>query len=280
MRSRLALTVLAVLHAAASSMALADDTPSTWTKAVVYLPNSTVPTTIDSIPNDRKLPVLVYMHGCSGIGGNDTDNHRWAKLLSAQGLLVVMPDGMARGDRKMMSCDSSIPQADRRLAELKYAAAQAKAQPWFDGKLLLMGWSEGGVAVARTALPGIAGAVITGWTCTSSSNTFNGVFAPRQTPVLAVNYVDDPTFPYGGVNSGSCEPKLAGRPASKVVMLPGKGHGTYDNANARDAVLNFVADRLASPVTSSNGPSAAFTNAIVFLPKAIEPVPVDRLPSE
>ncbi|MCL4747201.1 MAG: hypothetical protein KJZ83_17550 [Burkholderiaceae bacterium] len=230
----------------------ADDAPSTWSKAVVYLPNSSEATTVDRIPTDRKLPAVIYMHGCGGLHGAESgDNHPWAKYLAAQGLLVVMPDSMARSDRKP-SCDPATnrgnlfpPVYGMRLAEIKYAAEQIRAQPWFNGKLLLMGHSEGGMAAARTALPDFAGIIVSGWTCTNAKfKTFDGVFAPPETPVLAIQYSDDPWYPPGSVAQGNCEAKLAGRANSAAILLPGRGHGTYGNETARRAVTKFVGERI------------------------------------
>ena len=113
-----ALAIAAPVHA--------DDAALSWNNAVVYLPKSAESTTVDRIPTDRKFPVAIYMHGCSGLqGGEGGDNARWAKLLAEQGLLVVMPDSMTRGDRKP-SCDPAThkgglfpPVYAMRLAELK-----------------------------------------------------------------------------------------------------------------------------------------------------------------
>jgi dienelactone hydrolase len=237
-----------------ASPARADDTPVAWDKAVVYLPRSSEATTVDRIPADRKLPAIIYMHGCSGLlGGESGDNHPWARLLAAQGLLVVMPNSMARGDRKP-SCDPATNKANlfppvygMRLAEIKYAAEQIRAQPWFNGKLLLMGHSEGGMAAARSPLPGFAGVIVSGWTCTNAKfRSFDGVFAPPGTPVLTIQYNDDPWYPPASVAHGHCEPKLAGRANATAILLPGRGHGTYNNETARKAVMKFVAEHIGS----------------------------------
>jgi dienelactone hydrolase len=234
--------------------ARADDTAISWTKAVVYLPNSSEPATLERIPADRKFPVAIYLHGCSGLaGGEGGDNQRWAKLLAARGLLVVMPDSMARGDRKP-SCDPAThkgglfpPVYAMRLAEVRYAYEQIRAQPWFGGKLILMGHSEGGLTAARTPLPGFSGVIVSGWTCTNAQfKSFDGIFAPADTPVLALKYSDDPWYPSSSPAHGDCAAKLAGRANSAALLLPGRGHGTYDNETARTAVVSFVTERLAN----------------------------------
>ena len=251
---KLTAVVALVTAFAGSAMAQSDDTPASWNKAVVYLPKSAEPTTIDRIPTDRKFAVAIYLHGCSGLtGGEGGDNARWGKLLAQQDLLVVMPDSMARNDRKP-SCDPAthkgglfLPVYGMRLAELKYATDQIRAQPWFGGKMILMGHSEGGLTAARTPLPGFAGIIVSGWTCTNAQfKSFDGIFAPPDTPVLTLKYGDDPWYPPSSVAYGHCESKLAGRANSSAILLPGRGHGTYDNEAARKAVVQFIAGRMGS----------------------------------
>jgi hypothetical protein len=145
-----------------------------WEKAVVYLPRTSKPSSIDQIKTDKAYPVAIFMHGCGGIESN-SDNHDWAKLLASEGLLVVMPNSLARTDRKP-SCDPKTKRAGlfpavhgMRLEEIKYASEQIRKQTWFDGKnLFLMGFSEGATAAVRTKLSGFRGVIATSWTCTNA----------------------------------------------------------------------------------------------------------------
>ena len=114
-----------------------------WEKAVIYLPGELKPTPRGEIKLDKPTPVALFMHGCAGIG---KDDHAWARLLAEKGLLVVMPDSLARTDRQP-SCDPAKlkgglfpPAAAMRLEEISYATGQIRKQSWFDGKnLFLMG---------------------------------------------------------------------------------------------------------------------------------------------
>lgn len=233
------------------------ETPETqvaqsWERAVVYLPNTSQPVSLDQIKTDKAYPVAIFMHGCDGITPNP-DNHNWAKLLASEGLLVVMPDSLARTDRKP-SCDPKNkksglfpPVHGMRLEEIKYASEQIRSQPWFDGEnLFLMGFSEGAIAAVRTRLSGFRGVIASSWTCTNTKTpAFDGIYLPPETPLLTVAYEEDPRYQEEHIR-GTCAEKMVGRADSHHVTVPGKGHGTYDSKVAREAVVQFVKRLLSS----------------------------------
>ena len=234
--------------------AVASDVAKSWEKAVVYVAGGPVPGGVAGIKTAKPAGALLFMHGCSGIGTPQQDAHRWAALVSKQGYIVVMPDSMARADRKP-SCDPVAKKAGlfppvhgMRLEEINYAAGQIRKQAWFDGKtLFLMGYSEGAVAAVRSKLAGLRGVIATSWTCTNSLATdFDGVFTPPETPLLTLMHVEDPWFRVPFLK-GSCANKIAGRKNARHVVVPGKGHGTYDSAAARNAVVAFLATQAAAP---------------------------------
>ena len=104
-------------------------TSQAWEKAIVYAPGSSSPQALDRVKTDRTYPVVLFMHGCDGLGNRDTDSHAWGKLLASEGLLVVMPDSLARSDRQP-SCDPKArkfglfpPVHAMRLEEIQYASA-------------------------------------------------------------------------------------------------------------------------------------------------------------
>lgn len=217
------------------------------------------------------------MHGCWGY---DTEEHiNWAKLLTSQGLLVVMPDSLARPHRIPRNCDrianyhsaNYLPVHEMRLAEIKYAREQIRNQPWFDGKnLLLMGYSEGAIAVVRTSLSGFRGVIATSWTCTHRTYPpLNGIYLPRDTPLLTIAVDGDPWFPTEDLQ-GDCGQWMHDRPNAKHLALPGQSwfvrimkrarrkffgvpidhrenHSTSDNEQARQEVVRFVRQVLARP---------------------------------
>ena len=107
--------------------------------------------------------------------------------------------------------------------------------------------SEGAVAAVRSKRAGFRGVIATSWTCTNSQAAdFDGVFTPPETPVLTLMHVDDPWFRVPFLK-GSCANKIAGRKNARHVVVPGEGHGTYDSAAARNAVMAFLATQSAAP---------------------------------
>ena len=222
------------------------DVKKSWDKSVIYLPNKTKPIKIDKVKLDNPCPVAIYMHGCGGIDSN-SDNDDWAKLIAQQGLLVIMPDSLARNDRKP-SCDPKNrksglfpPVHDMRLEEIKFASDEVRKQPWFDGKnLFLMGFSEGAVAAVRTRLNGFSGVIATGWTCTNTkASAFDGIFLPQETPLLTINNSDDPWYTAEHFR-GNCESKFTGRQKAQNLTIAGRDHGTYYSEKARQAVVDLI----------------------------------------
>ncbi len=244
-------TALCIITASFSCVNGAEtDVERSWDKAVVYLPNTYKTTVINKVKLDKPFPVAIFMHGCGGIESG-SENLDWAKLIAKQGLVVIMPDSLARNDRKP-SCDPKTrkgglfpPVHDMRLEEIKFASDEVKKQPWFDGKnLFLMGFSEGAIAVVRTRLEGFRGVIATGWPCTNAkAPAFDGIFLPLETPLLTINNAEDPWFTAEHFK-GSCESKFAGRQNARNLTLPGRDHGTYYSEKARQAVVDFIVKHL------------------------------------
>ena len=251
----LLVSICMVFSLAAHGQGTETDVKRSWDEAAIYLPDASKPLELNQVKLDKTYPVVIFMHGCNGLGsyGRENDNKDWGILLAQQGLVVVMPDSMARKDRKP-SCDPKTlkgglfpPVHDMRLEEIRFASDEIKKQPWFDGKnLFLMGFSEGAVAVVRTRLSGFRGVIATGWTCTNAKvPAFDGIFLPPETPLLTINYADDPWFTTENVQ-GSCENKSTGRLNAQNLTINGRGHGTYRNEQARQAVVNFIRQHLQS----------------------------------
>ena len=139
-----------------------------WQKARTFLPGAlwgvgTHPTGVfddaglqekmAGIPGTAHVPAVVYMHGCSGLGGGINGV---GQLLADWGYAVFAPNSFAAGDRKRQpDCGKTRMRLwhperinQRRLAELTHAARQVGRLPWIDQRnVYLMGVSEGGAAV-------------------------------------------------------------------------------------------------------------------------------------
>lgn len=222
------------------------DVKKSWNSAKVYVPGNRSETTPDKIKVDKPFPVVIYMHGCSGI---TNENISWGEYIKDLGYVVVLPDSMAR--RSEMSCDPRtkkgglFPQAHQmRLEEISYALEQVKKSPWADAKtIFLFGHSEGGVSAARTKLEGFSGIIISGWRCTHRKNpSFDGIFAPLDTPILTLEWNRDDWS--SDTTKGSCADKFGERKKARQILLPGNGHNVYEQRVAREAVTQFLKENL------------------------------------
>lgn len=222
----------------------------TWEKAEVFVPGSFFKTTPDKVAVTKPLPVVIYLHGATGI---DPDHDvRWGSFIKDLGYIAVLPDSMARPGRKpnydaRTKRGGVFPAANAmRIEETHFALEQVKKSAWADANnVFLMGHSEGGQAAARNRLPGFRGIIISGWTCTDSARpAFDGIFAPLETPILTLEWNHD-VFREGTPQQGSCANKFGGRKKVRQVVFSGTQHGTYSQREARDAVAQFLKENLA-----------------------------------
>ena len=235
--------LLALLVAA--NNVYATDVAKSWETAPVYVPgNSFSKSTKDLDTLAQTYPVVIYLHGCTGITNNN--DHGWAKTIAENGYVVVMPDSMSRSGR-IPNCDPKIkgpvaafPQAhDYRQEEIGYALEQVSRAKWASkNNVFLMGHSEGGTAVARSTY-NVKAFVISGWSCTHRTNPkFDGINSSQQIPGLAIAWTRDP-WREGKPNEGYCSDKAQGRKFTQV-NLPGAGHDTFGNANSD--IIKFLKD--------------------------------------
>lgn len=228
------------------------DVAPTWEQARIFLPASAAPLKPASVPAmDRALPTVLYLHGCTGFDySHDGTMGGWAQTLTAAGYAVAMPTSFAR-EYRPRNCDQATHTGGlamevmaMRLEELAYALKQLRTLPWVDQRnLFLMGHSEGGITVARWGGGEFNGHIISGWTCTAPSfPSFDGVWAPLATPVLAISHESDPWFQ--GLYAGSCASKFGERKDARQVTLPGSGHDTASSPEARAAALRFLRDHM------------------------------------
>lgn len=233
-------------------LAQAVEVEKSWEKAVVFEPETAQRASIGALSLDKRFPVLVFLHGCTGLyPDHPSDHFSWAELVAKEGFVVVMPDSFARPGR-IPNCVPGKPgeagrfrQADNyRQDEIAFALSNLNSVSWADPKnLFLMGHSEGAIATATTRHPGFRGLIISGWTCTHSKNPrYDGIFSPKEVPALAIAFKDDP-FRKGRPQEGRCANKADGRELTQVD-LEGSSHGTYSDPNARTAVQKFLREKL------------------------------------
>lgn len=241
--------LLVLLIVSASGLASASDVEQSWKKALVYTPGAFSSKSTESLTLDKKYPVVIYMHGCTGI--TNQNDVAWAKYIAEMNFVVIVPDSMARKGR-LSNCDprqrgnvATFPQAhDYRQEEIKFALSQLKSAAWADERnIFLMGHSEGGLASARYADSGFRGIIISGWTCTILRiPRLHGIYSPKNIPILAIAYLDDAWFK-GKPNEGRCIDQADGRGVIQVDLV-GSDHDTFSNSNAKSAVTTFLRDNL------------------------------------
>lgn len=214
------LTLLTIAGCAATDEAgTTDDVARTWSGAQRCVPTGASP------------PVVVFLHGCTGItAGSQT----WCRVLRDAGFLVVMPDSFARRGRTA-DCDprSNTGQRDpstllKRTEEAEFAVAQVrKLNP---PKVFLMGHSEGALATQYwMGIGGYDGAIISGTACAR-------INLPSRLPTLIVRYEADPWDPYPPL----CAVWAAQRENTKLWLLPGTGHDPADHPDAQRQVVDFL----------------------------------------
>lgn len=227
----------------------AADVERTWDKALVALPFSS-PTSWDRLlaaaPPNHRHPTVVYLHGCTGLS---SVARRDMTLLARAGYAVIAPDSFARRYRPS-NCEAegttggTFPMAFAlRHGEIRHAAARLRTVPWVDpAKVVLMGFSEGGIAVAAYDGDEFAAHVITGWTCHAPSDApqiTTGVWAPHGKPVLAIVASADPWFVWPGWR-GHCGESVTKARVESIVVDATEHHVTWHPAASR-ALLAFLA---------------------------------------
>lgn len=233
------------------TLLLASPVKYTWDNSVVLQPYTGNRIKFDQLDPNIKVPVVVFMHGCTGLYPNHpTDHFDWGREITKHGFLVIYPDSFARPDRSA-NCDSTRPGTSGqfpkahayRQEEIAYAVFELRNAPWADrDNIFLMGHSEGGNAVSRSNTDFFKGVIISGWTCTNKKNPkFDGVNIPQNVKIMAVAHSDDP-FRRGTPTEGRCSDRVKDRNIIQID-LQGTGHGTY-NDKSKSAVVDFLKNNL------------------------------------
>jgi hypothetical protein len=119
----------------------AENLRATWDNALVTLPAATpggapIQVKMKDLPPvaGKPRPLVVFMHGWSGIAGFVKEYQAW--LATRLGLASIAPDSLAIADRLTYQSPIDKPTYERvhslRLAELRYAIDHATALPWVD----------------------------------------------------------------------------------------------------------------------------------------------------
>jgi dienelactone hydrolase len=195
----------------------------------------------------RPTALILYAHGCDGLSEISKETGRF---LARAGYLVVAPDSFARVT-KPVSCDPTrrIGGLHRevlrwRQDELRYADDRiATIAGLRDVQVVLMGHSEGAIAVATVTNAQAAARIVEGWTCHAGWPEYQGSAAPFGQPVLALVGESDPWFE-APVLHGDCGAYLKGaRQRSLVYRAPNylaAKHWLSSDPAAQVTILDFL----------------------------------------
>jgi len=177
-----------------------------------------------------RWPLVVFLHGCSGYAFYTA---QVADYYLEAGAIVVAPDSMKRSGRVAMCNSGNMAyRTNMRKQEARYAVDQLVKQSWVDAaRIVLVGQSEGGNAVAAYSGDEFAAYIITGVSCRHNGGA---VSAPTEKPVLAIKGADDRTYP-----DGQCSVRrtIGG---SQSIVIPGYGHMVLTSGEAKTAIYAFL----------------------------------------
>lgn len=234
----------------------------TWEAALVRVPTSSGPSRpmtaadlADWRPDGaRKVPAVVYLHGCSGLWSGSEVR---VKLMADLGFVTVAPASLAR-EKYAQSCDPATFRGgmyrevlDLRQNDAAFALEQVHKLPFVDReRVILMGLSEGAIVTATFRASGpdqrIAARIIEGWTCHAYWQEYEGLNAGADEAVLSLVGADDPWFQAEWLK-GDCGAWMRGGNDTRSIVysdspLAGR-HELLEEKRPRADLLGFLASR-------------------------------------
>ncbi len=184
-------------------------------------------------------PVVLFLHGCSG------PNPHYVKAFRDAGYVVFAPNSLVNGRRA--SCPTNLGIVAARIEEAGLVLDEIRKLPWVDhSRLVLAGFSEGGIATALYPHDGLRAKIIMGWTCRSDYAPWVGVRGSAATLAL----VGSADHFHTAVNHGDCGMEFRGLPtSSRSIVHVGYGHDVLSGDPAvvnrsKKAIGEFLAEVL------------------------------------
>ena len=198
-----------------------------------------------------KVPVVVFMHGSSGLGLKAIGE--WQQWLATLGYATVAPNSFALPERVSYKSPIAVDDYERvhalRVSEIAPTLAALKSQPWADtSQMVLAGASEGGVPVARYTGKEFVARMVYSWSCEPNyfvKEPLNAFEAVK--PVLNIISATDPFFSksnswLGNANAaGHCAAALKGNTLASVILIPDAPHTLITLNAAKQATAGFLA---------------------------------------
>jgi len=201
-----------------------------------------------------RVPVVVFMHGASGISPALKEWQQW--LAEVVGIGSIAIDSMQLQGRLTYTSPVDKDNYERihelRRTEIVFALQALGVLDWADtSRLALAGVEEGAVAAARYDGPEFGARILFAWSC--EDNFFvkeHGTRLPPGRPVLNVISARDPLF--SSANSwvglpdpvGHCGPLLRNNPRAEVLLLGNAPQRVMNMPAARSAARRFLVESL------------------------------------
>ena len=196
-------------------------------------------------------PLVLFAHGSSGIGEPLKAFGRW---LASFGIGFLCPNSFVLKDRITYTSPVSRDDYERihvmRSAELANAAARLTEVPGFDGRYIVAGTSEGGVAAARFQAPqgqAECARMIFSWPCEDNYHVAaHRTAIPQDMPVLNVMSAADKFFSQANswldnpLALGHAGRTLANHTDASIVLIPGAPHTLFALPQTQSAVECFL----------------------------------------
>lgn len=270
---RAGVLLLSIVLTACTTIGRASDPgelAATWNSAHVAVPtpNGIISGKMGDLETKRKLdglsgriPTIVYLHGCLGL---EMEAYIDVLNLALAGYAVVAPDSFGRPNR-IANCDPKMGTTENfpqtfayREAEIRYAAERVRELTWVDQvNVFLMGFSEGGHAIALYRGNEYKAHIITAWTCYNRHPNWrhlDGLHAPRGKPVLAIVGAQDPWFA-NEWHRGHCG-ELMDRRVGRSVVIDTAAHYVTWWPEAEKALLEFLRTHVAPSQEPAASPAA------------------------
>jgi dienelactone hydrolase len=234
-----------------------DELDRTWKASLVRIPikHKVFAGQIGDLPYEalldkRKLPTVIYLHGCSGIWWG---TYIRLDFFAENGFAVIAPASFARS-KYPKSCDPATKMAGLYRETLRMrqydalnAIKNAKQLDWVDSKnIFLVGFSQGGITSATLSTnidTSVNARVIEGWTCHAGWREYRGTNAPVSEPVLALVADQDPWF-QNSWTRGSCGRYMNSQNGSRSVVYSSgplmSEHSLLDHPDVQNLVLEFL----------------------------------------
>lgn len=203
--------------------------------------------------NKQSCPktVVLFIHGSSGI---NPATRTFGNHLAQLGFAFVAPDSMQVKDRITYSSPVAREVYEQvhsmRYEELSYAVSHLHELPFFNGKFVIAGTSEGAVSVARFVNESEnkeAGRMIFSWSCENNYHVVeHRTQIPADCPVLNIMSAEDPYF--SQKNSYLDNPEALGYAAralkdhqdATIVLLPQAPHTLFNLPRATGIIDAFI----------------------------------------